>query len=295
MKTSSQLLVVLVAVFLCFCQSNDENQFIYNGQVESQIIRLYAQVTGNLDSLFVEEGQAVRKDQLLAKINSDKLLVQLKQQQAQSKELDANFSSLLAQLKQVQSQLNFLTETYEKTKQMVTDGAATEQRRDELATQVDVLKAQMDGLLTNKKVIEAKREQLAAVMELIRISVKDTKILSPLDGTVLNKFIEENELITPGRVIFELADLSKMEVTIYIPLTELNRIQIGQDVGVLIDGYEGILQGRVKWVASESEFTPKTILTKETRTTLVYAVKIDVPNPEGLLKIGMPVEVSFKL
>jgi len=292
-RTARYLSLFILIVSLPACKNSRNGEYVCNGRVESETIRLSASVGGTVDSLFFREGEAVQKGQILAVINRDKLQAQLKQQQAQNEELDANLSSLSAQIRQVQSQLKFTQDTYEKTITMVREGAATEQKRDELATQVEVLQAQMEALLTNRRVIESKRQQLNAAMELTRISLREAVIHSPIDGIIVNCFIREKEWVMPGRVLFEVADLSMMEARIYLPLSDLNRLQLGQEVQVWMDGYEKALSGKVKWIASEAEFTPKTILTKETRTILVYAVKVDVPNPERRLKIGMPVEVRF--
>ncbi len=287
------ILIVSAASIIAGCSSANNGKNIYNGRLDTDIIRLSAQTAGNIDSLKIEEGDPVFKGQLLVKINTDKAEAQMRRQNAQLDELNVNLLTLNAQIKQVKTQLNFAVKTLKKTEKMLIEGAATEQRRDELATQVSVYQAQLEALKSNYQIIASKKAQLAAAMELTEISINDAKIKSPINGIVINKFQYENELVSPGRVVLEVADLSSMEATIYVPLTDLSKIKIGQPVQILADGAEQPFEGKVKWIASESEFTPKTILTKETRTTLVYAVKIAVPNKEGILKIGMPVDVEF--
>jgi HlyD family secretion protein len=287
------ILFVSAAFIIAGCNSGNNGKNIYNGRLDTDIIRLSAQTAGNIDSLKIEEGDPVSKGQLLVKINTDKAEAQMRRQNAQLDELNVNLLTLNAQIKQVKTQLNFAVETLKKTEKMLIEGAATEQRRDELATQVSVYQAQLEALKSNYQIIASKKAQLAATMELTEISINDAQIKSPINGIVINKFHYENELVSPGRVVLEVADLSSMEATIYAPLADLSKIKIGQPVQILADGAEQPFEGKVKWIASESEFTPKTILTKETRTTLVYAVKIAVPNKEGILKIGMPVDVEF--
>lgn len=287
------ILFVSAAFIIAGCGSGNNDKNIYNGRLDTDIIRLSAQTAGNIDSLKIEEGDPVSKGQLLVKINTDKAEAQMRRQNAQLDELNVNLLTLNAQIKQVKTQLNFAVETLKKTEKMLIEGAATEQRRDELSTQVSVYQSQLEALKSNYQIIASKKAQLAAAMELTEISINDAKIKSPINGIVINKFHYENELVSPGRVVLEVADLSSMEATIYAPLVDLSKIKIGQSVHILADGAEQPFEGKVKWIASESEFTPKTILTKETRTTLVYAVKIAVPNKEGILKIGMPVDVEF--
>jgi HlyD family secretion protein len=292
MKPIRFLLLPLSFIVFISC-GNDDNSFTYNGRAETEITKITAKVAGTVDQITCDEGDAVKQGQLLVKINTDKLDLQLKQQQAQERELDANLRSISAQEKQINSQMALSKQTLEKTKKMVSEGAATQQKQDELETQVEVFEAQLESALTNKKVIQAKKDQLAAAIGLTQLSLNDAVLKAPFDGIITNRFLEETELAAPGRTILELADLSRMEVTFYVDYADLNRVKIGEPIKVHIDGADKSMEGKIKWIASESEFTPKTILTKETRTTLVYAVKISVANPDGILKIGMPVDVTI--
>jgi HlyD family secretion protein len=184
-----------------------------------------------------------------------------------------NAEKLAEQKKQVEADLALNKDLLAKTKKMLEAGAATIQQRDELATRVAVLASQ-------KKSID--------------LQLGDASIKSPISGIVLNKFVNKGEFVVPGTPIAEVADLSVLEALIYLPLNKLPSIKIGQGVSVLVEGLSGSIPAKITWIASESEFTPKTILTKETRTTLVYAVKLKVQNKNGSLKIGMPIDVEIK-
>jgi HlyD family secretion protein len=248
-------------------------------------------VSGQIDSIFVDEGMGVKKNQLLAIINSDKILAQEQQQVAQLSELKESIKSLQAQDKTIEIQLDHASRNLKKTEQMLQNGAATEQSRDDLQTEVDVFKAQQAVIKQNILALEKKLEQIKSALKITRLTLDDSRIYSPTDGLILNRFRFENEFVTPGNPLFEVADLTKMEANIYLPLEDLANVKLGREVTVKVDGLEDSFSGRVRWISSESEFTPKTILTKETRTTLVYRVKVSIPNPEGVLKIGMPVDI----
>ena len=209
-------------------------------------------------------------------------------------ELDANKKNLAAQLKQVQSRLSFNEKMLAKTERLVSNGAATSQNLDKLQTENEVLKAQISGLHSSREIIDTKKAQALNALKLAKLDIKDSRIKSSLKGLVLNRFTEPGELVNQGKVLFDLADLSEMEAVIYIPLGQLNQIQHGAKASVYIDGVEQPFDGQISHIASESEFTPKTILTNETRATLVYAVKVSVPNPDLKLKIGMPVDVVIE-
>ena len=290
MKIQLSLLSVL---FLFSCTAGDKDNPIYNGRLESDIVRISAQSAGVVDTLTVEEGQEVHKGQLLLVINSDKIKLRLQQQQLQKQEISLNMQGLQARLQELNAQLNLAQKTLKKTLNMITAGAATDQKKDELAAQVSVLTAKKEALNAQMQTVANKKKQIEKAIELTRLSLNETRILSPAEGRILNQFIYRGELAVPGKALFEIADLSRMEAEIYLPLEELGNVKLGQEAKISVDGQENSFKGTVKWISSTSEFTPKTILTKETRTTLVYQVKITLSNPDGILKIGMPVDVVF--
>ena len=122
--------------------------------------------------------------------------------------------------------------------------------------------------------------------------IQKSKIINPVNGTVLTKYVEPNEITAFGKPLYKIADLSTMQLRVYISETQLANIKIGQEVTIKIDDADTMksYKGTISWIASEAEFTPKIIQTKEERVALVYAVKVDVKN-DGSLKIGMPAEL----
>ena len=125
-------------------------------------------------------------------------------------------------------------------------------------------------------------------IEQINDQLKKCRIINPINGTVLVKYAEANELALPGKTLYKIADIENMIFRAYITSDLLTKLKIGQDVKVFADFGEGTraYKGKVEWISSKSEFTPKTIQTKDERANLVYAVKIAVKN-DGFLKIGM--------
>lgn len=293
MNPLKYFLLCMISLIFFACNSGDNGKITYNGRVEADIISVSSQVGGTVDIVKIEEGDAVKKDELLMKINTAKAELQLKSQQAQVIELQANLAANAAQIRQVDAQLKLAKQTLDKTIKLVDEGAATQQQQDELESKANVLQAQKEALQSNNKMLQAKEQQLNAALNLTQISINDASVVSPLNGVVLNRFLDTGELASPGRTLVELADLFNMKVTIYVSTNELSHIKIGNQADIKVDGVDELMKGTVTWISSESEFTPKTILTEETRTTLVYAVKIAVSNPDGILKIGMPVDVIY--
>lgn len=299
----------------------DSRKFAYTGRMDADTITLSSQANGLIDSLPIGEGDAVKKGQALCRINIDRLLAQRRQQgaqvaelvvksaaaQAQVQQAEAQIKQAEAQIQQAQAQLDFTEATLARTERVLAQGGATAQSRDLLATQASVDKANLAAaqsnhlaaqsnavaLQSNAKLIPTQEDQLRAAIQLTDLAVREATAVSPIDGIVLNMFHHLGELASVGTPLMELADLSVLTVRVYVPLAQLGSFSLGTPAAVSADGVGRSLRGTVYWISSESEFTPKTILTQETRTTLVYGVKIRVPNPEGTLKIGMPVEVRF--
>ena len=289
-----KLILFIASLSLFACNNGEENLSTFNGRLDVDIIRISAKTSGEIDSLFIDEGQTVIKSQSLAVIETDRLKLQMEQQDAQLAELNANARALDAQAKQIKAQIKLNKDLLTKTTDLVKNGAATSQKLDDLTTQKEVLEAQLESVLANRAALDDKRKQIDAAIQITQLNLKDSHVTAPVNGTILNRYHNLKELVNPGMVLFDMADVSVMDATIYIPLSELNRVRLNQKVSVKVDGISNNLEGTVYWIASEAEFTPKTILTEETRTSLVYAVKIRINNTDGKLKIGMPVDVLIE-
>jgi len=279
-------------VFLIACSQNTKAN-LFQGRAEADEIRLSAQAPGVIDSMLVDEGSAIKKGQLLFVIDKRRMANQMRGQEAQIAEINSNHAALEAQIRQLSSKLDFTRDLKEKTERMFKQGAATRQSLNEVSANLDGLEAQMDGLQTQFNILKSKRVQARSALDITKINFNDSRVTAPIDGVVLTRFHRENEMVAPGIPVLEVADLTRMNVDFYVPNAMLARIKIGVAVTVIVDGVEKSLDGKIKWVAAESEVTPKTILTQETRTTLVYRIKAVVENPDGILKIGMPVDVSL--
>jgi HlyD family secretion protein len=263
----------------------------YIGQLEAETVVVSAKASGELLHLSAREGEQVQKGQSMGQIDTESLQLQRQQQLARIDELELRKESARLQIQQAEVQLKHNKETLAKTEKLLSEGGATQQSRDDLATKVQVDQASLEILRVNYMLLLAQQEELRAGLELSDLAIRDASILSPVDGVILNRFHREGELVSKGTPLFELADLTSLDLYIYLPLRDLPKVKIGQEVQVIVSGVDDRYTGTVIWIASEGEFTPKTILTRETRDTLVYEVKILVGNPLGELKIGMPVDV----
>jgi multidrug resistance efflux pump len=144
------------------------------------------------------------------------------------------------------------------------------------------------------KQAEAALSQAEAALALIDVQLKKTMVTSPMDGTVLSRNLEVGETLAPTAVVLTIGQLEEVNLTVYIPETEYGKIKLGEEVSITVDSFPGkTFSGTVSYISDQAEFTPSNVQTIEGRRTTVYAVKLEVPNPDGELKPGMPADVTF--
>ncbi len=241
-----------------------ENRFYSTAEVDEVVIS--AQVAGKIVELNAEEGQTVLAGDPLARIDDTPYRAQLNQAEAALAAVSAN--------------LEGLEDNFTRTDKLRKSGSATEMQYDTIKAQTQALRAQ--------------KRAAAAQVELARTQFSFTRVMAPVTGTVLRVDVKKGETAFPGSALLTLADLSIMDVKVFIPEPMLGQIKFGQQVEIISDSFpRQPLRGKVAYISPEAEFTPKNIQTREERTRLVYQVKVRVPNPDGILKIGMPLDAIF--
>ncbi len=142
----------------------------------------------------------------------------------------------------------------------------------------------------------ARERQLRAQLEAAKTHLGYTEIRSPLDGVVLTKNVESGEVVSPGTPVVTVANIDELWMNIYIPETQTGLVKLNQEVDISLDSFpRETFKGKVTFVSSKSEFTPKTILTPEERIKLVYRAKVSIQNPQQRLKPGMPADAVIRL
>jgi HlyD family secretion protein len=252
----------------------------FYGTVEAVEVLVSAQVMGRITGLFADEGERLREGQPVVTI--DDLLYRAQVEQAR-----VTVESARSQSAVVKANLDGIHIALARIQKLLSTGSATQMQLDDVETQEEVLKAQ-------QKVVHAQVVQAEAVLQLAETQLAYTRVIAPVSGTVIRRDVELGETVLPGSALMTLADLSTMEVKVYIPGPMLGRIRIGQRVELVTDSYpDRRLRGSVATIADEAEFTPKNVQTRDERVRLVYRVKVRVPNPDGILKTGMPVDAWF--
>ncbi len=222
-----------------------------------------------------------------------------------------------AQRSALVSQHEIAKRAYERTSRLAAEQAATAQQLDQaerdFKTLADQIAAQDEQISAQEKQVAALTNQIQAAgaqqqtiraqvaaadaqIEQIGERLRKTDVRNPTAGTVLTTYVRAGEMVQPGQPLYRIANMKSVEVRAYVSEPELARIRLGQAAAVTVDAGRGTrqtLQGVITWVASQAEFTPTPIQTREERADLVYAVKIGVANNNGVLKIGMPADVQF--
>jgi HlyD family secretion protein len=286
--------ILSLLVLLTGC-SSDQTSDAY-GQFEADEVTISSEASGILKSFTVKEGMKLEAGQKVGQIDSTQLVLQKDELMASVKAIRTNISKLDAQAAVYQEQLETARKELQRFTNLKQNNAATQQQIDQAQGQVNVLHKQIASVNVQKNSVYAELETIRTRIAQIEDRIEKTRIINPVNGTVLSNYSEPGELVSIGKPLFEIADLDEMILKVYVSGAQLPQVILGQEVEVLIDKNaeeNESLKGTVRWIASEAEFTPRMIQTKEERVTQVYAVEVQVQNPAGKLKIGMPGEVTF--
>ena len=279
-------------VLLAGCQQASKPT-TYTGVLEGRSSRVPALLGGRLLQVRVEEGAVVAPGDTLALVDTLELAIQARQVEAAREELAVQEEIAATGLARTGTDLRYAEEKAGRIRALTEDQALPRQQFDDLHHQVELAGSARQGAQQQLKLLQTKDRQLSVQLEMIRKKEADAVVVAPVGGVVASRYFEPGEAIMPMQAVVELLQVRQLEVKIYIPEAQLPQVRYGQQVRLRVDGVREPLPGQVTWVSERAEFTPKTILTPETRAALVYAVKVLVANPEGVLKHGMPVEVEL--
>ncbi len=329
MIMKAKYILVLSSFFvlsLNACKTSNSD-FDATGVFEADEVIVSAEASGQISQFNVSEGDELTIGQLVGEVDCQNIGLQKSQVEAsisalkmkqndadpQVKILAKQIESQKAVLATQREQLGILESEKKRVQNLVKAEAVPSKQLDDISGQVDVLKKQIEGTLSQILVINQQISSQKSQIQIqnrgilsetqplqVRISqieeqLGHCKIINPVAGTVLVKYAEAHEVTTMGKPLYKIANLETMTLRAYVNGTQLGQVKVNQQVKVFIDNGKDDykeLSGTVSWISSKSEFTPKTIQTKDERANLVYAMKIKVKN-DGFLKIGMYGELKF--
>ena len=281
----------ILASTLLSCTNGSDKADGY-GNFEAVEITISAESNGKLVQFSVAEGELLKKGQKVGSIDTIQLGLKKEQLLVSKNVLYSKSKGVLSQINVLKAQLKTANISKNRIENLFKENAATQKQLDDIQGQIDVLNQQVKSVEIQNAPVVNELKSIDVQINQLEDLLQKSKIINPIEGTVLVKYMEPNEITSFGKPLYKIADLSTMQLRVYVSETQLSTIKIGQEVNVKIDAHEEMknFKGTISWIASEAEFTPKIIQTKEERVNLVYAVKIDVKN-DGSLKIGMPAEM----
>ena len=290
-----RLAYIAIAMLTVSCGSDTE--FDAKGTFEATEVIVSAESAGRILDFSIDEGATIEAGTELAVIDSLQLHLQRKQLLAQQTALLSSRPDVSKQVASLREQIAKQKRELQRVDNMLADGAVARKQRDDIEAQIKVLQGNMEALLStlgkNTATINDNSAALEAQIAALDDRISKCRVTAPVGGTVLVKYAEAGELATAGKPLVKIADLNAIYLRAYFTSSQLAGIKLGDTVRVVADfgGDERYdYEGRIAWISSESEFTPKTIQTKDSRANLVYAAKIAVKN-DGRIKIGLAGEV----
>ena len=296
-----KLLVLASAMLTMSACGNKEKEFDATGTFEATETTVSAEQTGTLLTFDIEEGNEVEAGTQVGLIDTTQLWLKLQQLDATKRVYESQKPDTQKQIAATRQQLQKARQEQQRYRELVADGAAPSKMLDDATNQVKVLERQLEAQLStfNAQLSTLNSQQAATDVQAnqLRDQLQKCHILVPISGCVLEKYAERGEFVATGKPLFKIADTRQMFLRAYVTSAQLQDIKVGQPVTVFADygdGQRRAYEGKISWISSRSEFTPKTILTDDERADLVYAVKIAVKN-DGYIKIGMYGEVKLKV
>lgn len=291
-------ILIAFAIIISSCKKEEKTADAY-GNFEATTTTVSAEANGKLLQLDIEEGQTIKKGQLIALIDTTQLVLQKQQLLARIKAVRSKTQDPTPQIDVLKEQKKSLLREQKRVKALLVDNAATPKQLDDINAQIGVMDkriqaAKRQANLANTGIL-SEIAPVEAQIKVLEEQINRCYVKNPIDGTILTKLAEKSEIVAFGRPLYRIANLQTITLRAYISGVQLGNIKLNQKVNVLTDAANGEMkshEGTISWVAEKSEFTPKTIQTKEERVNLVYAIKVKVEN-DGSLKIGMPGEVDF--
>jgi HlyD family secretion protein len=312
------LLLVLAATWTVRRLDGGDRTVAVTGTIEALQVDVSAKITARILERTAAESQPVERGQLLVRLADDEPAAEVRRAEAALRAAQAQLSDLEAgarsqEIEQARAALRNATVTREwaerelaRVRQLFAKELVAFQDVDRALNAFDAALANEAGAREKLALLEAgprpdavaaARAQVAearAAVALAQARLADTRLVSPITGIVLRKNMEVGETATPGAPILTLMDPNDMWLRAYVSETDLGRIRLGQAATLTVDAFPGrTFDGAIREIASDAEFTPKNVQTKKERVNLVYRVKIGVPNPDGVLKPGMPADARI--
>lgn len=315
------LIIFLTGILITGCgNNNNPNSIEASGNIESTNVVVSSKVNGEIEKILFDEGQFVNEGDTIMIIDHEILQFQLNQAEAGVESARAQLDLLkngarkedISQAEEavLQAQVNFdlANKDKERMEKLYESKSISQNQYDNANAKFELTQAQLKSAKENltklknfarpeeiQQAVANLKKQIASA-DLLKKSIRDSYVQSPINGVIVEKYFEKGETVTQMSSLFKVSDLRTVDLKIYVSEEELGRVKLGQTADIGVDAYPNkTYSGKVIYISPEAEFTPKNIQTKDERTKLVFAVKIRIDNPRYELKPGMPADAVVHL
>lgn len=320
MKSIQITLITLLLIITACSSNNNENQLELSGTIETVSVTVSSKTAGQIVKLNASEGESVVIGDTLLVIDHENYELQKSQAEAALEAAEANYNLLIngarkedlsnaeETLFQIKQNYETVSADFQRFKNLYEKKAITKKQFDEISAKYEITKSQLRQSEENLRKLKnfarpeelsaakAKVNQAEAALNLIKKTISDCFVTAPTAGVVTNQLVEIGEMVVPQSSLFKISNLSNAEIYVYVQETDLGKLNLGDKAEIKIDTYpDKIYEGKITYISQEAEFTPKTIQTKDERTKLVFAVKVEAVNNNFELKPGLPADVKIYL
>ncbi|MEW6652886.1 MAG: efflux RND transporter periplasmic adaptor subunit [Bacteroidota bacterium] len=321
MKTTKIISAIILLISVYACSGGEDNSKIEaTGTIESTNVTISSKNAGEIKSIIADEGIQVNAGDTILVIDHEALGFQFEQASASEQITEAQLKLMIKgarsedikqaeeMMKQTEINLSLAKSDFERYTKLWDSKSITRKQYEDMTARYQVSIAQFSSAKENyekvKKIFrpeeieqaKANLRKAKASVDLLKKNIRDSYIISPMNGFVVKKFVEVGETVSPMSSLVKISNLSSVNLIIYVSEAELGKIKLGQISEITIDTYpDKKYEGKVTYISPEAEFTPKNIQTKDERTKLVFAVKIEIPNKDFDLKPGMPADAKIIL
>jgi HlyD family secretion protein len=285
------LALALILLFTVSCRLS-KKPVTYTTTLEGIAVQVPSLTGGIINKLNVQEGEWIPEGDTLAILDSRELRYQVEQIDASLLELAGQTKIAVQNLNQAQKDYAYVLEKQQRTQRLSDDKVVPQQNLDDINNLLEKSKTQNSNASSQYEMLKATAEKLVAQKKILLKKINDAIIISPAAGKVTTLYYRQGEAMAPYANLLEVVDTDNLEAKVYVSEAMLSNIHT-QMLATVITETGQKFPALIKYINNKAEFTPKTILTKDTRSAMVYAVKLEVANSQDILKDGMPVEVEF--
>ncbi|MCK9584487.1 MAG: efflux RND transporter periplasmic adaptor subunit [Candidatus Cloacimonetes bacterium] len=284
------ILLSLLLLVLAACGRKEEEQ-TWTTMMEADLFRVSALAGGRISKIYVAEGDEVTAGDLIAQLDDADLRFTLEQLRASLQELEAQKQLYNTQIALAAADLEYQSRRQSRTETLYEEDVIPLQNLEDGELMKSKAELQHESAQKNLRLVEAKRAAIEAQLKSVQKKIADFTISTPFTGRVEHLYFDEGELLPNMAQLAEILNIQSLEANIYVGEEYLAQLEPGMPLKLKINGHAAALNAQIIRISNKAEFTPKTVLTPDNRTVMVYAVRLKAENPEGILKDGMPVDV----